>query len=496
MRRTTVSPGALLSRSGLATSRRDFLKALGVTAAVGAFPGALRAQNRSEVLVIGAGLSGLAAALLLEEAGAKVRVIEGRDRVGGRVESVRALPGAPESGGTGFSPGYARLMDAARRYGVGLIDVLPMLRHYGKREIFLDGKHIPMSEWPTHAKNPFPQDARETPPWLYVQKVVAANNPLKTAGEWLAPGNAHLDVSLYDWLRSQGASDASIRTAYNIDPTHGNSAYEVSALMMLFSASFVNVQKTLVKPGESPILTAVGGNQSIPEAMAAALNHEVELEREVVAIHDGGDQIEVSCADGTVYKADYVISSLPCSVLRRIRITPSLPAEQARAVNTLDSMIINLVHMAFKEPFWEEDGLSPNMFSDGLVSNLVGEHKSSDPAEVTSVTAWIRGHKAALLDQIPETEARAMVLEDIAQRRPASRGKLEIVAYKSWYRDRFASGDWAIWQPGQVSTLSPHIARTHGRLHFCGEHTARLNRGMEGAMESGERVAIEILERL
>lgn len=496
MRRTTMSPAVLQPGSGTATGRRAFLKALGVAAAASTLPGALRAQNRSDVLVIGAGLSGLAAALLLEEAGANVRVIEGRNRVGGRVESVRALPGAPESGGTGFSPGYARLVTAARRYGVGLIDVLPMMPHYGQREIFLDGQHIPLSDWPTHARNPFPEDARETPPWRYVPGIVAANNPLKTASDWQSPENAHLDISLYDWLRSQGVSDASIRTSYNIDPTHGNTAFDVSALMMLFSASFVGVQRNLVKPGESPILTAEGGNQSIPEAMAAALTHEVELQREVVAIHDAGDQVEVSCADGSVYKADHVVCSLPCSVLRRIRISPRLPPEQARAVNTLESMIVNMVHMSFKEPFWEEDGLSPNMFSDGLVSNLVGEHKGADPAEVTSVTAWIRGHKAALLDQLPEAEARAMVLEDIAQRRPASRGKLEIVAYKSWYRDRFAAGDWAYWQPGQVRTLSPHIAQAHGRLHFCGEHTARSNRGMEGAMESGERVAIEVLETL
>lgn len=476
-------------------NRRAVLKAMGIAAAATAVPGTLRAQNRSDVLVIGAGLSGLAAALLLEQAGLNVRVIEGRDRVGGRVESVRALPGAPESGGTGFSPGYARLVDAARTHGVELIPVLPMLPYYSKRELFLDGRHVPLEDWPAHPRNPFPDEARATPPWVYLRQLTAAANPLKTADAWLAPENAHLDISFYDWLRQQGVSDDTIRMTFEIEPSHGNTAHDVSALMMLFSASFVNVQRKLAKPGESPILTAKGGNQSIPEAMAAALSNEVELGREVVAIHDADDHVEVSCADGKVYKAGHVVCSLPCAVLRRIAISPPLPAAQARAVHTLDSQLVNLVHMAPRDPFWEEEGLSPNMFSDGLVSNLVGEHKGSDPADVTSVTAWIRGHKAAYLDQIPEAEARKMVLDDIAQRRPASKGKLEIVAYKSWYRDRFSSGDWAVWQPGQVSTLAPHVAQAHGRLHFCGEHTARLNRGMEGAMESGERVAIEVLEQ-
>ena len=492
----TSPPSAKAPLAPRPAKRRTFLKAMGIAAAAGSLPGALRAQNRSQVLVIGAGLSGLAAALLLEQAGARVRVIEGRNRIGGRVESVRELPGAPESGGTSFSPGYARLVNAARTHGVELIEVLPMLRYYGKREIFLDGKHIPLADWPDHPRNPFPADARETPPWAYLRRFIARANPLKSADAWLAPENAQLDVSLFDWLRSQGVSEDIIRTSYGVEPSHGNTAHEVSALMMLFSASFVDVQRKLVKPGESPILTAKGGNQSIPEAMAAALTNEVELQREVTAIHDAGDRVEVSCADGKVYKADHVVSSLPCSVLRRIAISPALPPQQARAFNTLDSQLVNLVHMAYREPFWQEEGLSPNMFSDGLVSSLVGERKGRDPAGVTSITAWIRGHKAAFLDQIPEAEARRLVLDDIAKRRPASRGKLEIVAYKSWYRDRFSAGDWAVWQPGQVSSLSPHVGRAHGRVHFCGEHTARSNRGMEGAMESGERAAIEILQAL
>jgi monoamine oxidase len=60
-------------------------------------------------------------------------------------------------------------------------------------------------------------------------------------------------------------------------------------------------------------------------------------------------------------------------------------------------------------------------------------------------------------------------------------------------QDPFSRGDWAVWGPGQVTAFARDIARPHGRIHFCGEHTAISNRGMEGAMESGERAALEIL---
>ncbi|MDJ0927657.1 MAG: NAD(P)/FAD-dependent oxidoreductase [Gammaproteobacteria bacterium] len=477
-------------------NRRTMLQAMAATTAVFAAPQVVRAQNNSEVLIIGAGLSGLAAGLLLQEAGAKVRIIEGRDRVGGRVLSYRTLPGNPEVGGTSFGPGYARLVDAARTYGVGIRELTPVIQYYAKRELFLDGQHISMQDWPSHPRNPFPEQARAVPPWAYLGGVLAKANPLKSSDAWVQPENATLDIPYRDWLVQQGVSDDIINVTYNIEPSHGNSAYDVSTLMMLFVASFIAAQQQLAVPGQSPFLTAEGGNQAIPEGMAAAFKGDIEFGRNVTAMRSDGSQTEVHCADGTKYKADHVICSIPCSVLRRIKIDPVLPPEQARAVQTLNSQIINQAHMIAKEPFWEEDGLSPNMFSDGLVCSLVGEHKGDDPAEVTSVTAWIRGHSAALLDQMPDEQAKAAVIADIERHRPAAKGKLEIVEYKSWYRDPFSSGDWAVWQPGQVSTLAPHVGKPHGRLHFCGEHTAVSNRGMEGAMESGERVAFEVLEML
>jgi monoamine oxidase len=53
-----------------------------------------------------------------------------------------------------------------------------------------------------------------------------------------------------------------------------------------------------------------------------------------------------------------------------------------------------------------------------------------------------------------------------------------------------------VWQPGQITEFGAEVATPHGRIHFCGEHTAIANRGMEGAMESGERAAFELFEVL
>ena len=182
--------------------------------------------------------------------------------------------------------------------------------------------------------------------------------------------------------------------------------------------------------------------------------------------------------------------------MRRVKIDPVLGGKQKLAVHTLNSQIINQLHIVPKTPFWEKDGMSPNMFTDSLAGMVIAEHKGTDPAEVSSLTVWLRGERAAWADQVDTQVAINAVVADLERLRPAAKGQLEVLGYKSWYRDPFSSGDWAVFEPGQVTGLMGDIANPHGRLHFCGEHTAVSNRGMEGAMESGERVALEIFDTL
>jgi monoamine oxidase len=80
--------------------------------------------------------------------------------------------------------------------------------------------------------------------------------------------------------------------------------------------------------------------------------------------------------------------------------------------------------------------------------------------------------------------------------RPAAKGQLEVAGVKSWQSDRYSGGDWVCWAPGQVTDAVPALKEPAGLIHFCGEHTALSNRGMEGAMESGERAALELLESI
>jgi len=447
-----------------------------------------------DVIVIGAGLAGLTAALKLEAGGLGVQVIEAQTRVGGRVHSMRQLGSNKEAGGTYIGAGYTRLIGAAEQHDVELVDVTPMLEFFREQDLVLGTEIIRQSEWPTHAANPFPDKDRELMPWSYHRVLTARENPLAGTAEWLDPRHAIYDISMRDWMRGLGLSDEVIEMGYGINVSFGDNAADVSTLLMFLRAAFSVEQRRFAPKGVMG-LTAKDGVQRIPEAMAEALATPVQLGKVVSAIASEKDKARVRCADGSIYEAPEVVCTLPFSILKDIPIDPPLEGTQAEAVRNLPYQAMTQVYLAHKSEFWREDGYSPSMYTDGVIGMVAAARNGEDPEEVTSFTAWAMGPNAHRLDALPEKEVGKRVIAEIEAIRPAAKGQLEFIGLHAWGSDPFARGGWAYFRPGQINELAGAMGAAHGRIHFCGEHLSAAARGMEGAMESAERVAAEILAR-
>jgi monoamine oxidase len=445
-----------------------------------------------DVIVIGAGISGLAAALALEDKGLSVRVLEAKDRTGGRIYSMRQLGDNAEAGATYIGAGYGRFIALAERYSIPLIDVTPILEFFREQELVLDGEIIRQTEWRTHAANPFPDSDRALMPWNYHRVLTMRENPLADPEDWLADAHTGLDVSMREWMRGLGLSDETIRIGYGINTTFGHDATDVSALLMLFRGAFSKAQRQLA-PGDTLGYTVERGVQRVPDAMAAALETPVLLEAEVSGIESLADRARVSLTDGRRFTARRVISSLPFGALRRIAIDPPLRGTQAEAVRELPHQAITQVYLAPKRPFWLDDGYAPSLFTDTLAGMVTAVRNGAAPETVSHFSCWVTGRHAERIAGFSEAEAGQAVIGAIEAVRPAARGQLELIGLKAWGSDPHAGGAWAYFRPGQVGRFARSMAAPHARLHFCGEHLATAARGLEGALETAATVVAEVL---
>ena len=150
------------------------------------------------------------------------------------------------------------------------------------------------------------------------------------------------------------------------------------------------------------------------------------------------------------------------------------------------------VAVVARKPVWDGDGWLPSMGTASQIGRVFAIRRDGTDDEVVSLLVTAYGHKAAFLDRLGADGAARYVIGELERIRPAARGLLQVVAHHSWTLDPYAAGDWAYFGPGTVTQFMPAMFQPHGRVHFCGEQTAVGARGMEGAMESGERAALEV----
>lgn len=473
-------------------TRRRLLVSLGTGLVGTALARRAHAAEAVDVVVVGAGLSGLNAALILAGEGARVVVLEASDRIGGRCWTGDAIPGRPEFGASQVGTLYARVRDVVARLGVALVPVPAQERGMAYS---IRGQLIAPGEWERSPVNLTQGGERAVPPGMLFEHFVARGNPLKGTDDWLRPEAARYDVSIAAWLRQQGASAEALRLVNEgLTPRdiHDNS---LLTLLQESTRLGLDIQAGQRVGATDPLAAQAairGGTSRLPEAMAARLGDAVRLRRIVAAIRMEAEGADVVCLDGTTIRCGHVVAAVPFGALRRIAIAPELDGNQALAVSRMPYGDTTRVFLAASGKFWEQDGLPASLWSDGPV-NAALKFTGADGADY--VLAQSTGKKAERLNQLPPAARGQFVVAELAKLRPSTQGKLRVVGVHAWEQQPFIAGCRHTYRPGEVRQFAADMIRPHWRLHFAGEHTRRTEIGMESAMESGERVALEILSR-
>ncbi len=460
------SPGG----SGSVVHRRSILKLGGLAAAAGAFgcdepkaearPPRPRSSARAEIVVVGAGVAGLAAARTLVDAGKHVTVLEGRDRIGGRIWTDRSL-------GTPFDLGASWI------HGVDDNPITKLAKKIGARtkKSSYDNLHL----W-DHDGARLKDSAIESiaAGWEEVAEGVAA----------LAPGGR--DISMQTGVQRAIAGEK-LSIAEKRQLSWVTATLEIAAAEDFSKLSLAQNDDDGELGGGDRIFPE--GYDAIPSVLASGLD--VRLGHRVDRIEHGADGAQVVSSKGT-FQAERVIVTVPLGVLKQKKIvfSPALPPRTEKALTHLSMGVLNKVVLVFPKTFWptDRDFLGYMSKTHGEFAVFMNARAFSD---AHALVAFTGGDTARSIEKISSKDVAAGAIGVLTRMFGTAVPPLTAHLVARWSSDPFAFGSYSHVPVGGSSQAYRDLAEpASSRLFFAGEATSHEFRGtVHGAYLSGVREA-------
>ncbi|MFF9340224.1 MULTISPECIES: flavin monoamine oxidase family protein [unclassified Streptomyces] len=434
-----------------------------------------------DVVVVGAGLAGLTAADELSRAGHDVVVIEGRDRVGGRVHTVEVAGVPVDAGATWVAPHHAAVRDLVSRFGG---EFVPQF-HQGKGVMSFGGKRKIES-------------ATSMAPWGMLditrilndlQKMV---NGLPVSAPWKHPEAAQLDsMSLGEWLTAKHAlkDTRKFLTMFSL-VQWGAPVSDVSLFNALrYIKNLGGIEFMLTVEGGDQQDRVLGTTHSLVGKLADTLEDRVIVGSPVERVTTVGDRATVETGRHAI-EARYVVVTASPTHRSTIKFTPALPERHYGLSRSWRLGALSKAFVAYDRPFWRDEGLSGEGMSDDETVFLTFDvSPSADGPGILMVFCDARG-----FDAHDEDERRRRVVKHLVHLfGERARHAVDYTDF-SWGNDVFAPGgpNPAVG-PKAWTTFGPYLREPVGLVHWAGSETADETSGsMNGAMLSGRRAAAEV----
>jgi len=443
-------------------------------------------NTRKKVIVIGAGLAGLSAAYELSQAGHDVTILEAQTRVGGRVSTLRDFFSDglyAELGATFISDRHDLTIKYSQLFGLELAPAsttLPSV-YYLRGKRYVNKGAVDWKINLTAEERKLGSDGL----WgKYVSPIVKEMGDASAPNWSDAPFRKYNEMTLGEFLRRRGASADAIALV--------NLGYESE-----FGDAFQALRNDALHSNQKGEFSIKGGNDQLPKAFAAKLSDKILYGCPVVKIEHDARQVRVTFLQGGAVQtmsADSLVCAVPFTLLRRIEITPKLSAEKQLGIEQLPYLSVSRVFLQSRKRFWISEGTSGVAATD--LTSMKLRHATLIQSSTRGIlNSYNEGESSRRITAMSESERLSSTLNDIEKIYPGMRQNYEGGISKCWDEDSWSRGAFSIYDVGQMKTYIPFISRPEGRIHFAGEHTSRWTGLMQGALESGIRVAREVNEK-
>lgn len=449
----------------------------------------------ASVVVVGAGLAGLAAARQLAAAGVDTVVLEARDRVGGRTEVTETADGLRvDLGGQWIGPGQTRIAALVGELGLDTFATHndgSLLLHLGGRRSLMGSARGATPKMSAFTLADLAQGLRKF-------GRLAARVPLDAP--WRFEQAAELDAQTFEtWIR-RNLHTRGGRTYFRIacEAVFATDTADLSALHALFYAHSGGDLETLLAVDRGAQQTRiVRGAGSIAEAMADQLGERVRLGDPVRGIDHDADSVTVTTRGGATHRADAVIVTLPPTLAGRLEYQPALPAWRDQLTQKLPAGSVIKIHAVYERPFWRDAGLNGQTASDEGPIKVTFDNSPPD-AEVGILMGFMEGGDGRRMSRQTPEQRRAAALECFARYFGVAATRPLEVLERDWSAEEFSRGCYgAHFAPGVWTAFGDRLRSPVGRIHWAGTEYATVWNGyMEGALRSGETCAADVLAGL
>ncbi|MFT3793879.1 flavin monoamine oxidase family protein [Flavobacterium sp.] len=446
------------------SSRRTFLQQGALTAAGIWLSPALLAQpistKKTKVIIIGAGLAGLAAAHKLKQKGIDFTILESQNRFGGRVFSFPIDHGLViELGGEWVGESHTRMRELCGEFQLEL------------QNNQMDSHLIYKDEYAAAGKWGYSDD------WQRKFKKI-----IEDYQQFSEDDKRKLDQ--YDWwhfLVNNGCEGRDLDLRELTDSTDfGESIRHVSAFAALAEYAESSEKNEMD-------LKIAGGNGMLAKKLAEKIGlQNILLQHKVGRIVQQKDKVQVFCDNGKMFEADKIICTLPTFAIKKIDWQPELPPEKVEAIHALQYARINKHAMLFGKRFWQAESF--DLVTDQLPHYFYHATKNQ-LSEKGVLISYSIGDKAAVV----ANQSAAWNAGEISRTLEPHFGEIKSLLLRQenfyWGNNDYSQGAYALYGPGQWFGLRPKLAQAFLHTHFAGEHLADWQGFMEGAIQTGESAA-------